>query len=542
MTKNESNTDRIVRVVAGVLTLAAVPGVRHQHLHAPHPHPHLLDRRRTAMSVGVDGTAIRERLPAEVAGLLRYARTLVRDQAAAEDLVQETVVRALEKAGDYRGDASLATWTHRILHNLAVDRVRRSRETPVADPVEIVEASWQDDTYTVDAAGVVARAETRTELEDALVHLPIIYRAAVVLHDAEGLTVCEVADVQQVSLAAAKQRLRRGRMMLVTELARGSDRRRALEGVPMRCWDARSRVSDFMDGDLTPVEAAQVQRHLEGCPTCPPLYAALVATREALGVGASPPAAGRDPDTVLPPALARRVFELLHGQDPGETNRPTRPSTAEKEFTMDARLWDERYASTDLVWSTGPNGWVEQVTTGLAPGTALDLGAGEGRNALWLAEHGWRVTAVDFSQVALDRARQLADERLGPESALLTTVTADLTAYQAVSSYDLVLVVYIHLPAAARRRMLSAAARAVAPGGLLVVVAHHPDNLDGGVGGPQDPALLYTAEDVVDDVSSGQLAPVRAERVLREVETATGTGQAIDTLAVLKRELGTPPA
>ena len=483
----------------------------------------------------VDGAPepIRERLPPEIPGLLRYARTLVRDHAAAEDLVQETVVRALEKAGDYRGEASLATWTHRILHNLAVDRARRSRETPVADLAEIVEASWQDDAYTVDAAGVVARAETRTELEDALVHLPIIYRAAVVLHDAEGLTVRAVADIQQVSLAAAEQRLRRGRMMLVTELARGSDRRRALEGVPMRCWDARSRVSDFMDGDLTPAEADQVQRHLEGCPTCPPLYAALVATREALRVGASPPAAGRDPDTVLPPALALRVTDLLHGQDPGETRRPNRPSTAEREFTMDARLWDERYASADLVWSADPNGWVEQVTAGLTPGTALDLGAGEGRNALWLAERGWQVTAVDFSQVALGRAGQLADERLGARSSRLTTVTADLTAYQAEPDHDLVLVVYIHLLPPARRQMLSAAARALAPGGLLVVVAHHPDNLDGGVGGPQDPALLYTAEDVVGDVSSAGLSPVRVERVLRSVGAGGGTRHAIDTLAVL---------
>lgn len=204
---------------------------------------------------------------------------------------------------------------------------------------------------------------------------------------------------------------------------------------------------------------------------------------------------------------------------------------------MDARMWDERYASAELVWSGGPNGWVEQVTADLPPGTALDLGAGEGRNALWLAERGWQVTAVDFSQVAVDRARRLADERLGNLSSRLTTVTADLTHYEAEPVHDLVLMVYIHLPAAARKHVLSTAARAVTPGGLLVVVAHHPDNLDGGIGGPQDPAVLYAAQDVIDDISPARLTPVRLDRVLRTVETATGESHAIDTLVVLKREL-----
>ena len=71
---------------------------------------------------------------------------------------------------------------------------------------------------------------------------------------------------------------------------------------------------------------------------------------------------------------------------------------------MNSSTWDERYAGTDLVWSTTPNQWVEQVADGLAPGRDLDLAGGEGRNALWLAARGWQATVVDFSQVALDRA------------------------------------------------------------------------------------------------------------------------------------------
>jgi RNA polymerase sigma-70 factor, ECF subfamily len=238
---------------------------------------------------------------AEAAGLYRFARALTRDADLADDLVQETLVRALERGGTFRGESSLATWLHRILHNLAIDRARRSvREVPV----ETVEQRWSDDAYTVDAAAVVERAETRAELEDALVRLPFIYRAAVLLHDVEGWTVAEIAVRLGIELPAAKQRLRRGRMMLVTALAGGDERRHVLEDVPLRCWDARRHVSDLLDGDLPEERRALVERHLETCPTCPPLYAALVGTR-------APLRALADPDTVVPPALAARIADVL---------------------------------------------------------------------------------------------------------------------------------------------------------------------------------------------------------------------------------------
>ena len=156
------------------------------------------------------------------------------------------------------------------------------------------------DDYTVDTAAVVAAAETRTEVEDALVRLPFIYRTAVVLHDVEGMTMREVAEVTDADLPAAKQRLRRGRMMLVTALAEGHERRVILRGVPLRCWDARRLVSDYLDGDVDERTAAVLQQHLAACPTCPPLVAALVGVRDRMG-------RLRDPDTVVNPALAERL-------------------------------------------------------------------------------------------------------------------------------------------------------------------------------------------------------------------------------------------
>jgi len=266
--------------------------------------------------MGTDPDSVRTALLDAVPGLLRYARSLTRDRSAAEDLVQETVLRAMQRGDTFRGESSPATWLHRVLHNLAVDRARRDREVPVEDVADVAEALWRDDAYTVDAETVALRAQTRADLEDALVHLPVAYRSAVLLHDVEEFTVAQVAQVQEVGLAAAKQRLRRGRMMLVTELGRLPERRAAGRGIPLRCWDARSQVSDYLDGALGPSEAAVLERHLQRCSTCPPLYSALVATTEALAErrhGAR--SGGRDADSVVPADLADRLALVL-GRSP----------------------------------------------------------------------------------------------------------------------------------------------------------------------------------------------------------------------------------
>lgn len=232
--------------------------------------------------------------------LYRFALAISRNPDLAGDLVHDTVVRAIERRDQFRQDASLAPWLRRILHNLAIDRVRRSSRDVV---VEEVEEKWLDDSYTVDPAVVAERAQTREELEDALVRIPFNYRTAVVLHDVEDWKVREIAEVQGITLPAAKQRLRRGRMMLVDALAEGHERRMLLKEVPMRCWDARQHVSDYLDGVLEQATALMVESHLETCPTCPPLYAALVDAHTGLS-------GHRDPDSVIPEDLRSRILAL----------------------------------------------------------------------------------------------------------------------------------------------------------------------------------------------------------------------------------------
>lgn len=187
---------------------------------------------------------------------------------------------------------------------------------------------------------------------------------------------------------------------------------------------------------------------------------------------------------------------------------------------MDASDWDERYREAGLLWNAGPNQWVEQYTAHLGPGHALDVAAGEGRNAVWLAERGWRVTAVDFSAVATRKGRELAAARGGDAAALIDWEIADVVSYSADRRYDLVLVIYLHLSEQQRRSAFQHAAAALAPGGTLLVVGHHADNLTDGVGGPPDPTVLYDEHDIRADLEPCEDLTVehagRHERIVAE--------------------------
>jgi SAM-dependent methyltransferase len=181
---------------------------------------------------------------------------------------------------------------------------------------------------------------------------------------------------------------------------------------------------------------------------------------------------------------------------------------------MDASGWDERYRSADLVWGAPPNRFVAAEFANAQPGRALDLACGEGRNALWLASQGWQVTAVDFSPVAIEKAREL-DTR-----ALVDWQVADATTYRAEPEFDLALVCYLQLEAAQRRAAIRTAAAALAPAGTLFVIGHDTRNIADGTGGPQDPRVLYTADDLTNDLAGTGLRIEQPGEVLRPVEGA----------------------
>jgi 2-polyprenyl-3-methyl-5-hydroxy-6-metoxy-1,4-benzoquinol methylase len=197
---------------------------------------------------------------------------------------------------------------------------------------------------------------------------------------------------------------------------------------------------------------------------------------------------------------------------------------------MDREAWNRRYEGEDLIWTAQPNRFMAGEVAGLSPGRALDLGAGEGRNAVWLAEQGWDTTAVDFSEVGLAKGEELAARR----GVRVKWVQADLRDYEPpAGAFDLVVVVYIHLPADERRGMLAAAASAVAPGGALLVLGHDSSNIEHGYGGPQDPTILFTAEEVAEELDGLEIE--RAEPVIRRVETPEGEVEAIDAFVRARR-------
>lgn len=192
---------------------------------------------------------------------------------------------------------------------------------------------------------------------------------------------------------------------------------------------------------------------------------------------------------------------------------------------MDAAAWDQRYRETDRLWSQGPNLFVADRLSVAAPGVGLDLASGEGRNAVWLAGQGWKMTAVDFSEVAVERGRQASED--------VEFVVADVLEWEAERNFDLVLIAYLHLEEAALRDVVERAAGWLEPYGELFMIGHDRSNLELGHGGPQSPEILWDVPTI-----SGWLNDLRLVEsvvVRRPVETEEGLVYARDALVRARR-------
>jgi SAM-dependent methyltransferase len=201
---------------------------------------------------------------------------------------------------------------------------------------------------------------------------------------------------------------------------------------------------------------------------------------------------------------------------------------------MQREDWDARYAASDLVWGIEPNRFVaEAFAERPAFGHALDLACGEGRNAIWLASLGWSVTAVDFSGVALERARSLA-ERAG---VVVDWVLADVAGWRPEpGAFDLVLISYLQVPPGDLRAVVGHAASALrAGGGELFMIGHAVRNLEEGVGGPRDVRVLWDPDTLAGLLREHGLAVDRCEEVLRPVADGDPERPAIDVLAQARR-------
>jgi len=182
---------------------------------------------------------------------------------------------------------------------------------------------------------------------------------------------------------------------------------------------------------------------------------------------------------------------------------------------MDSSTWDQRYEGSDLVWSATPNIFLPPLVEGVAPGTALDVACGEGRNAIWLAHQGWNVTAFDFSAVGIDKARAHAGDTN------VEWIVADATSFEPTKKFDLVVIFYLHLPDVPIAQAFTHAIDALAPGGTLFAVGHALANIEHGVGGPPYPEILWTIEGIAPLLTGLNMIELEERERYVESEDAT---------------------
>ena len=202
-------------------------------------------------------------------------------------------------------------------------------------------------------------------------------------------------------------------------------------------------------------------------------------------------------------------------------------------FTQET--WDARYAESDRLWSGRPNARLVEHLTGVTPGDALDVGAGEGADAVWLAGQGWMVTALDVSQVALERTAAHAVE--AGVGLRVTTRRHDLMSGAPLAgTFDLVSAQYLHPPSDRFDDIIGRLGAAVRPGGLLLVVGHHPEDEAMKLrGGHRHPELLFEPEKVVAALAERDWEILVADTPTREVSRQEHPVTARDTVVLARR-------
>lgn len=201
---------------------------------------------------------------------------------------------------------------------------------------------------------------------------------------------------------------------------------------------------------------------------------------------------------------------------------------------MSAAHWDQRFADSHYHYGTAPNAWlISQAWRLPRSGDALAVADGEGRNGVWLAQHGLRTVSLDQSTEGLSKAQRLAQER----GVNLHTVQADLDTWDwPVAAFDVIASIYVHLPDALRRRTHAGIVHALRPGGWLVLEAFMPAQLERSSGGPRERSLLYTAEQLRADLAGLEMIE------LFTGETRLDEGPGHQGLACVVRLLARRPA
>lgn len=199
-------------------------------------------------------------------------------------------------------------------------------------------------------------------------------------------------------------------------------------------------------------------------------------------------------------------------------------------------IWDQRYDADEFVYGTEPNDFLASVADQLPRGRVLCLAEGEGRNAVFLAQRGFDVHAVDASEVGLRKARRLAASR----GVSITTTVADLAAFDlGESAWDAIVSIWCHVPSVLRASLHARVVRALKPAGALVLEAYTPDQLRYRTGGPGDPDMLMTRAALEQELSGLELVSAKElERDVREGALHHGKGAVVQVFAVRPQPTG----
>jgi thioredoxin reductase/SAM-dependent methyltransferase len=254
----------------------------------------------------------------------------------------------------------------------------------------------------------------------------------------------------------------------------------------------------WVAGNVTDLAANVVMSAASGARTAGAIHAALLATEISA-------ATTKDEHAHHDHGGAGHNHDHGAGHDHGDGHGPG-PDTV-----LDRAFWESWYAEREQVWTGDPNPALVAEADGLTPGRALDIGAGEGGDAIWLARRGWTVTAVDIAETACERGRRAAEAEGAEIAARVTWQAADVVTWAPPArAFDLVAVHYVHLTADERATAYAACAEAVAPGGTLLIVGHHPGDMDDAAGRWGDDRF-FTAEQVADELDDGwELVAVEA--------------------------------
>ncbi|WP_019626763.1 bifunctional 2-polyprenyl-6-hydroxyphenol methylase/3-demethylubiquinol 3-O-methyltransferase UbiG [Thioalkalivibrio sp. ALJT] len=191
-------------------------------------------------------------------------------------------------------------------------------------------------------------------------------------------------------------------------------------------------------------------------------------------------------------------------------------------------MWNERYATDDYVYGTEPNDFLRAAVASVPPGRALCLGEGEGRNAVYLAQQGFDVLAVDSSAVGLQKAQRLAEDR----GVRIETLVADLADYAIEpDAWDLITSIFCHVPASIRKRLHAEVVTGLRPGGVFILEAYTPAQLEWGTGGPPTAELMMTLDGLVEELDGLDFEEaVERERDVVEGRLHTGRGAVVQIL------------